>query len=250
MGPAGPPGLTSSVSAACGIPGVWEGLSTARVGGWRGGKWLAVGSGAPAGVSRRQLSLQPWPVSLPFPAPARQTVHAVVPHTADRRSSPAAFDFPGLKRPGRNDDPIKADQAQMVFRSQYLGHPPTAGSAAFAPFGQPQRKPGQGIVPDLAEHQCGDTEAEITRPSAQEQVEFLHDPLDRYQQTGSSRDRPNPIPCMLEALHEGHRPRNNHQHHPGGQFSPAARGSKFRCRRHRGVRPRTSRLWKPRKSTP
>ena len=38
----------------------------------------------------RQLSFRPWPVSVPFPAPARQTVHAVLPHTAYRRSSPAA----------------------------------------------------------------------------------------------------------------------------------------------------------------
>jgi hypothetical protein len=28
-----------------------------------------------------------------FPAPARQTVHAVLPHTAYRRRSPPAFDF-------------------------------------------------------------------------------------------------------------------------------------------------------------
>ena len=171
-----------------------------RVGGWRGGEWFGCRSGAPAGVSPRQLSLQPWPVLLPFPAPARQTVHAVLPHTAYRRSSPAAFDFPGPKRPGRDDDSIKADQAQMVLRSQHLGHPPSPSSAAFAPFGQPQRKPGQGIVPDLAEYQCGVAETEIPRPSAEEQVEFLHDPLDRHQQTGSGGDRPNPIPSVLNCL--------------------------------------------------
>jgi hypothetical protein len=33
----------------------------------------------------------------PFPAPARQSVHAVLPHTAYRRRSPAAF---GLSRQG------------------------------------------------------------------------------------------------------------------------------------------------------
>ena len=74
----------------------------------------AVGLALLPGFPRGQLSLQPWPVSLPFPAPARQTVHAVLPHTAYRRSSPAAFGFPGPKRPGRDDDPIKADQAQVV----------------------------------------------------------------------------------------------------------------------------------------
>jgi len=39
---------------------------------------LTVGLGAPAWGFPGQLSLRPWPVSLPFPAPARQTVHAVV----------------------------------------------------------------------------------------------------------------------------------------------------------------------------
>src|SRR4029078_13703499 len=38
----------------------------------------AVGLGLLPEFPRGQLSLQPWPVSLPFPAPARQTVHAVV----------------------------------------------------------------------------------------------------------------------------------------------------------------------------
>src|SRR6185369_5264374 len=181
----------------------------------------AVANGSAVGLAllpefpRGQLSLQPWPVSLPFPAPARQTVHAVLPHTAYRRSSPAAFDFPSPKRPGRDDDPIKADQAQMVLRSQHLGHPPSPSSAAFAPFGQPQREPGQGIVADLAEHQCGVAEAEIPRPAAQEQVEFLHDPLDRHQQTGSSRDRPNPIPCVLDRLTRRPTTEENQVRRPG-----------------------------------
>ena len=34
---------------------------------------------------------------------------------AYRRSSPAAFDFPGPKGPGRDDDPIKANQPQVVL---------------------------------------------------------------------------------------------------------------------------------------
>ena len=39
----------------------------------------------------------------------------------------------------------------MIRRQQDLGHAPSPGSAAAAPFGQPQRKSGQGIVSDLAE---------------------------------------------------------------------------------------------------
>src|SRR3954463_15076335 len=33
------------------------------------------------------------PISAPFPAPPRQSVHAVLPHTAYRRRSPAVFGF-------------------------------------------------------------------------------------------------------------------------------------------------------------
>ena len=47
---------------------------------------LAVGLGAPAWGFPGQLSLRPWPVSLPFPAPARQTVHAVVGLEIDART--------------------------------------------------------------------------------------------------------------------------------------------------------------------
>lgn len=37
------------------------------------------------------ISVAPCPICVPFPAPARQTVHAVLPHTAYRRRSPPAF---------------------------------------------------------------------------------------------------------------------------------------------------------------
>jgi hypothetical protein len=58
----------------------------------------------------------------PFPVPARQTVRAVLPHTAYRRSSPTAF---GLPTPvpegsGRNDGSIEADQAHPVGRQEHL----------------------------------------------------------------------------------------------------------------------------------
>src|ERR671913_189289 len=64
---------------------------------WRG--W-AVGGGArgaprfPAGVVLLRVHGR---FSAPFPAPARQSVHAVLPHTAYRRRLPAAF---GLSRQG------------------------------------------------------------------------------------------------------------------------------------------------------
>jgi hypothetical protein len=51
--------------------------------------------------------------------------------------------FPGPEGPGRDDDPIEADQTHMVRRQQNLGHPPFPCPAAVAPFGQPQREPGR-----------------------------------------------------------------------------------------------------------
>src|SRR3954462_3928110 len=67
-----------------------EGRELAR---WRRS---AVGRGAvgaprfPAGVVLLRVR---GPISAPFPAPARQSVHAVLPHTAYRRRSPAVFGF-------------------------------------------------------------------------------------------------------------------------------------------------------------
>lgn len=58
------------------------------------------------------------PLSGPFPVPARQTVHAVLPHTAYRRSSPAVFGLPAPvpEGPGRDDGSMKAGQAQVIRR--------------------------------------------------------------------------------------------------------------------------------------
>jgi hypothetical protein len=52
----------------------------------------------------------------PFPVPARQTVHAVLPHTAYRRSSPAVFGLPAPVPvgPGRDDGSMEAGQAQVI----------------------------------------------------------------------------------------------------------------------------------------
>src|SRR3954454_3052490 len=49
-------------------------------------------------VSRRVVLLRGRGQVAPFPAPARQTVHAVLPHTAYRRRSPPAF---GVTRQAR-----------------------------------------------------------------------------------------------------------------------------------------------------
>jgi len=58
------------------------------------------------------------PLCGPFPVPARQTGHAVLPHPAYRRSSPAVFGLPAPvpEGPGRNDDSIEAGQSQVIRR--------------------------------------------------------------------------------------------------------------------------------------
>src|SRR5271169_227259 len=58
------------------------------------------------------------PLYGPFPVPARQTGHAVLPHPAYRRSSPAVFGLPAPvpEGPGRNDDSMEAGQSQVIRR--------------------------------------------------------------------------------------------------------------------------------------
>jgi hypothetical protein len=50
--------------------------------------------------------------------------------------------FPGPEGPGRDDDPIKVDQAQLVGRQQNLSYPPAPCSTTFALFGHQQRESG------------------------------------------------------------------------------------------------------------
>src|SRR4030081_2852283 len=95
----------SATTAAAATHHKWEGRGLAR---WR---LSTVGLGASAG-SFLAAAFVLTVADAPFPVPPRQTVHAVLPHTAYRRSSPAAFDFPGTQWPGRDDDPIEADQSQ------------------------------------------------------------------------------------------------------------------------------------------
>src|SRR6266508_6295705 len=59
---------------------------------------------------------------VPFPAPARQTVRAVLPHTAYRRSSPAAFGPPvpgGMTVPSRLIRPRRSGESSI----RVMAHP-------------------------------------------------------------------------------------------------------------------------------
>src|SRR5215213_9392662 len=138
----------------------------------------------------------------PFPVPARQTVRAVLPHTAYRRFSPAVF---GLAAPvpegsGRNDGSIEADQAHPVGRQEQLFEAPSPGSSPVALLGQPDREPLEGVVPDLAKDAGGVAVAEVSRPAAQEQVEVPDDVLDRHPEPPPAGDLPDPVAGSLDGL--------------------------------------------------
>src|SRR3954463_14273452 len=87
--PSGPPSRSQMITG-----GRTEGRELAR---WQ---CSAVGLGATvtAAVSRGVALRQVPGRGAPFPAPARQTVRAVLPHTAYRRRSPPAF---GVTRQAR-----------------------------------------------------------------------------------------------------------------------------------------------------
>src|SRR4029450_1883769 len=163
--------------------------TSGRVGGWRGG------------TPTERTGARPQ-IGPPLPAPPRQTVRAVLPHTAYRRSSPATF---GLAAPvpegsGRNDGPIEADQAHPAGRQEHLFEAPSPGSSAVALLGQPDREPLEGVVPDLAEDPGGVAVAEVVRPAAQEQVEVPDDVLDRHPQPLPAGDLPDPVAGSLDGL--------------------------------------------------
>src|SRR3954447_21313601 len=67
-----------------------EGRELAR---WRGSAVGREAVGAPRFPAGVVLLRVRGPIIAPFPAPARQSVHAVLPHTAYRRRSPAVFGF-------------------------------------------------------------------------------------------------------------------------------------------------------------
>ena len=74
---------------------------TCRVERWRGGVVIGrSGCRVPRGFPFGGSCPSPWMSLAPFPAPARRTVRAVLPHTAHRRRSPPAFGFPRQSRLG------------------------------------------------------------------------------------------------------------------------------------------------------
>jgi len=124
----------------------------------------------------------------PFPAPARRTVHAVLPHTAHRRPSPAVFGNkrpPGPIRPGSDDEPVEVDQAEMVRRLAYVTQPPTPTLAM--EVGHEDRQSLERMAHDLVEGTGRVPDPEEPSPTAQEPVEAPDDFFDRHQQPGTTR---------------------------------------------------------------
>ncbi len=120
-----------------------------------------VGSGTGAVTLSRSVS-----------SPARRTGHAVLPHPAHRRPSPAVFDRspPGPVRPGSDDDSVEVDQSERVARSVDLGESP--GPAAFVPLREEQGEAHLGVLPDLVERMGRVAVPKEPSPAAQENVDI------------------------------------------------------------------------------
>jgi hypothetical protein len=154
------------------------------------------------------------------PAPGSPT-----PSTGGVRPEPAKTDSPG-----GDDDSVEGDQAQACRRPIHLGEPPRA--TTLVSFGNEQRDPHDGVLPDLVEDPGRVPEPEERGPAAQEAVELRHDLFDgAARRARIVRNRMRSRACCT-AFFEGQRARNAYPLAP-----------------RRGLE-RTSRWWKPRKSNP
>src|SRR5215210_7098455 len=120
------------------------------------------------------------PTGASFLPPPPRSVHAVLPHTALRRSSPSAFGSrsPRPVWPWRDDGSVKADQPHPV-RRLVDDRPPAVPVAAVVTLGDEARQAHERVERDLVEGVGGVSVPEVPRPAAQEAVDVLHDLLDR-----------------------------------------------------------------------
>ena len=103
--------------------------------------------------------------------------------TAGIRSFP-----PGPEGSGCGDDPVKADQAELVGRGE-SNHGPAEPSTTPMPLGQEQRQPHPQVPGDLVEVPRRVAEPEVCGPAADEPVDLGHDHLDGQQQPAPVDDR-------------------------------------------------------------
>src|SRR4051794_7087570 len=144
----------------------------------------------------RQM-LPDWPGFLP---PPPRSVHAVLPHTALRRSSPPAFGSLAPRPVGsrRDDGAVEADQPDLVG---VVGQqPPSVPGAPLAALGDKASHPRVRVERDLVEGVSGVSVAEVPRPAAQEAVDVLHDVLDRFTQPAAVRELTDPTAGALHRL--------------------------------------------------
>src|SRR3954463_10260981 len=100
-----------------------EGRELAR---WRGSAVGRGAVGAPRFPGGGVLLLGHGLIGAPFPAPAHQSVHAVLPHTAYRRRSPAAFDLSrqGLPALGETTIPYRPIRPNSFGVKVSIAHQP------------------------------------------------------------------------------------------------------------------------------
>jgi len=181
---------------------------------WRVGSWRGGGLGGRCAPHRTGFPVAPFAGHrgrAPFSAPPRGTVHAVLPHTAHRRSSPSAFGCgpPVPEGPGGDDGPEEAGETKTVTGSQEQGESEPA--VPFAALGHEQGQPFHRMVVHLREHPGRVPVTEVPDPAAQEQVHLPHDAFNRHQQPGPDRELTEPVTgvlhrCRMRASGRGRRP--------------------------------------------
>ena len=187
-------------------------------------------------VSRRVVLLRDRGRScVPFPAPARQSVHAVLPHTAYRRRSPPAFGFTRQARKGLGATTIPSRLISPSWFGPTRRRSPTSPNArvrrCFLAMNRAIRV--TRVIPDLVEAPGRVPVPEVPGPAAQEAVDVSprSSPPAAAVRRRSVSSRIRSRACCI-ALSAGQRARKAT---PLPPVRPCAR---------------TSRWWKPRKSRP
>ena len=156
--------------------------------------------------------------SLRFQPPPPRTVHAVLPHTAHRRRSPAAFGFPRQSRKGLGATtiPDKVIRPSRLGEAKATTHRPNAKLRRWRLLMKRSSRI-RAYSPILSKRAA---ELPYRKQAAQEPVQVLHDPLRCHQQPGPVRYLPDPVAGMLHGLVRGPAGKENDPAFPGGPSQP------------------------------
>src|SRR5436305_5947213 len=131
--------------------------------------------------------------------PPHRTVRAVLPHTAHRRSSPAALrPSPPDLWPGGDGGSVEIDQPHAAGRGDELS--PAVTASALVALSHEQREAFGRVAVDLGELDRGVSVAKVLREAAQEDVDLPDDLLDRTQQPAAVRQFTDPVAGLLHLL--------------------------------------------------